>query len=55
MIIKKNGVSYIRDNASTNGTYVNGEKLDPGVEVLLKDGTSVRLGDEEFTFHLRRN
>ena len=55
VIIKKNGVSYIRDNASTNGTYVNGEKLDPGVEVLLKDGTSVRLGDEEFTFHLRRN
>ncbi len=54
VIIKKNGVSYIRDNASTNGTYVNGEKLDPGVEVLLKDGTSVRLGDEEFTFHLRR-
>ena len=54
IILQKNGVNYIKDNNSTNHTYVNGELLEPDKEVLLKNRTSVRMGDEEFTFLLRK-
>ena len=47
------GANYILDNNSTNGTYVNGMKLEAGRAQLLTDGTKVRLGDEEFIFRLR--
>jgi len=54
-IIKResNGANYIVDNKSTNGTYVNGTKLEALKPQLLTDGTKVRLGDEEFIFRLR--
>ena len=48
-----NGANYITDNKSTNGTYVNGVKLEAGKKQLLTDGTKVKLGDEEFIFRLR--
>jgi hypothetical protein len=54
IIAQKNGVNYIVDNNSTNGTYVDGEKIEPGKEVLLKNGTVVWMGGEEFIFKLRR-
>ncbi len=54
IIIQHDGVNYIKDNNSTNHTYVNGVELQPGKEVLLKHKTEVRLGDEEFTFLLRK-
>ncbi len=53
VIVKKNGVSYIRDNASTNHTYVDGVELRPGDEVLLKHGSIIYMADEEFVFLLR--
>ena len=52
-IIKKNGVNYMKDLGSTNGTFVDGKRLAPNEEVLLKNGLVVRMGDEEFVFHLR--
>ena len=54
LVVQKNGVNYIKDNASTNGTFVDENKVNAGEEVLLKDGVTVRLGDEIFTFHLKR-
>ena len=54
IIIQKNGVNYIKDNNSTNHTYLNGVELEPDKEVLLKNKTTVRMGDEEFTFLLRK-
>ena len=54
LIVQKNGVNYIKDNASTNGTFVDENKVEASQEVLLKDGATVRLGDEIFTFHLKR-
>ena len=54
LVVQKNGVNYIKDNASTNGTFVDENKVNAGEEVLLKDGVTVRLGDELFTFHLKR-
>ena len=54
IVIQRDGVNYIKDNNSTNHTYVNGVELQPGKEVLLKHKTEVRLGDEEFTFLLSK-
>jgi len=54
IIIQRDGVNYIKDNGSTNHTYINGIELQPGKEVLLKNKTVIQMGDEEFTFLLRK-
>ena len=54
IIVQKDGVNYIKDNGSTNHTFINGIQLEPGKEVLLKNKTIIRMGDEEFTFLLRK-
>lgn len=38
------GRAAIRDEGSTNGTYVNDDRAIPGTEVRLVDGDHVRLG-----------
>ena len=53
-IVRKNGVSYLKDLGSTNGTFIEGKRITPNEEVLLKNGIVVRMGDEEFVFHLRK-
>ena len=37
------GHATIRDENSTNGTFVNGDRLLPGIDVRLVDGDKVRL------------
>lgn len=51
-IICKGGIYYIKDNNSTNFTFVNGNKLSPNQEVKLNSGDKIRLSDEEFEFRL---
>ncbi len=46
------GVWYIRDQGSTNKTYVNGQPIVPNTDVPLYDGVSVRLSNESFIFYL---
>ncbi|MBR0147146.1 MAG: FHA domain-containing protein [Eubacterium sp.] len=53
-IVRENGVSYLRDLSSTNGTFIDGKKMTPGEKVLLRNGAVIRLGDEDFVFHLRK-
>ena len=48
-----NGECYVRDNDSTNHTFVNGKLLQPGVEIILSNDDYIRLGDEEFRFWIR--
>ena len=52
IILHKGDSYYIKDNKSTNHTYVNGEAVPADEEVLLKDGATITLGDEDFTFKL---
>lgn len=52
-IIQKDGVCYIKDNKSTNHTYVNGKRVEEGAEEILTHDSLVRLADEEFTFKIR--
>ncbi len=51
-IIKKNGVYYVRDEQSTNCTYVNGEQVLPNTEKLLLNNCRLVLGNEEFIYSL---
>ena len=50
IITKKDDGYYIKDNKSTNHTYVNDVELEDGQEVLLENNSRIRLGDEEFQF-----
>ena len=53
VITKRNGVCFISDNKSTNGTFVNGEELKAGEEKFLTNNAIVILGDEELVYHIR--
>lgn len=53
VIIQKDGVCYIKDNKSTNHTYVNDKMVEEGVEEILTHDSKIRLGDEEFLFKIR--
>ncbi|MEU5764076.1 FHA domain-containing protein [Nocardia sp. NPDC047648] len=47
--VHPSGRVWIRDEGSTNGTYVNGKQVQPGTKVMLHPGDSVRLA-EAFEF-----
>ena len=51
-IITRGNEYYIMDLNSTNKTFINGVKLVPNEEKELHDGDNVRLGNEEFVFHI---
>ncbi len=48
--VVRNGVTYIVDNKTANGTFVNGVKARPGQEIELKSGDKIVLADESFEF-----
>ena len=41
----------ISDINSLNGTFVNGERLQPGQDMTIKNGDRIVLGNEEFVFY----
>lgn len=53
IILQKDGVCYIKDNKSTNHTYVNDKMLEDDAEEILTHDSTIRLGDEEFKFKIR--
>ncbi len=52
-IYSKDGVYFIKDNKSTNHTYVNGIIVDEAMDQMLTHEAEIILGDEEFIFKLR--
>lgn len=50
VIIRREDEFYIKDNDSTNHSYINGELLESNEENRLSDGDIVKLADEEFSF-----
>ena len=52
-IYAKDGVYYVKDNKSTNHTYVNGIIVDDAIDQMLTHDATVTFGDEEFIFKLR--
>jgi ATPase subunit of ABC transporter with duplicated ATPase domains len=45
-----NGVNYLRDNNSTNHTYINGSQVYSNMDVVIPDNSIIRLSNEEFLF-----
>ncbi len=41
---------FLEDLNSRNGTFLNGSRLDKGVDALLADGDKIRTGNVEFLF-----
>ncbi|RMI38837.1 FHA domain-containing protein [Actinomadura harenae] len=41
--LDQQGTAWVRDEGSTNGTFVNGERLPPRVDAPLRDGDQLRL------------
>lgn len=50
VITQIKGNYYIKDMETTNGTYVNGFRLEKGKETMLQDGAVIVIADEEFEF-----
>jgi pSer/pThr/pTyr-binding forkhead associated (FHA) protein len=46
-IVKDGSLYSVREEVGTNGTFVNGERIKPGVNVALKAGDRVRFGSIE--------
>lgn len=49
-ISRENGTYYIVDNHSSNGTWVNGNRLIPEKAVEISNDALIKLADEEFIF-----
>jgi pSer/pThr/pTyr-binding forkhead associated (FHA) protein len=47
----ENEISYIKDTGSSNGTYINGKKIDAGKKVRLYDGDKIKVGTTVITFY----
>ncbi len=48
-----NGECYVRDNHSTNHTFINGKLIQPEFEIMLSNDDYIRMGDEEFKYWVR--
>lgn len=45
-----NGVNYLRDNNSTNHTYINGKQVYSNIDVVIPDKSIIKFSNEEFLF-----
>ncbi len=52
-ILNRDGTYYVRDNNSTNHTYLNGQLLNSNQEYPLQDGDKLVFGNESFEFELK--
>lgn len=46
----KNGTGYITDTRSSNGTFINGKKIEPDKQVKLKNNDVIVLGKTKITY-----
>ncbi|HRW06257.1 MAG TPA: FHA domain-containing protein [Caldilineaceae bacterium] len=52
IIIQRDGHLYLRDNASTAGTFLNWKRLNPDEELLLRHNDLIGFGQVAYEFHL---
>jgi pSer/pThr/pTyr-binding forkhead associated (FHA) protein len=46
-ILREGALYFVRDEGGANGTFVNGERVNPGASVALKPGDKLRFGSVE--------
>lgn len=49
-IFSSGGMIFIKDNGSTNGTFLNGERLPEGIDRELHAGDEIAIGDSTILF-----
>ena len=47
-IVRKNGNYYVLDMGSSNGTYVNGKRIEPNIPEPILDKSQLRIANAEF-------
>ncbi|MEZ4734131.1 MAG: FHA domain-containing protein [Caldilineaceae bacterium] len=52
VIVQRDGRLYLRDNASTSGTFLNWKRLNPGEELLLRHNDLISFGQIVYEFRL---
>lgn len=52
-IVREQDDFYLSDDSSTNGTFVNGRRLEMGERILLSHGDEIVLADEEFAVEIK--
>lgn len=50
IVTNYNNNFYLKDNNSTNFTYLNGKRLSPGEEYVLKSGDEITIANEVYLF-----
>ena len=54
LLVRYTGQCFaVEDKNSTNGTCINGNRLEPGELVKLKNGDNLKMGNEVFTVEIR--
>ena len=54
LLVRYTGQCFaVEDKNSTNGTCINGNRLEPGELVKIKNGDKVKMGNEVFTVEIR--
>lgn len=48
-IIRKSGTFFVKDLKATNGTFVNGERIPPGIEFEIQEGQPIAVGNIFFS------
>lgn len=49
-IVREDGLVHLEDLGSSNGTFVNGVQLQPGLQRTLQDQDEVRFGSLRFQY-----
>lgn len=52
VLVQRNGRLYLRDNASTAGTFLNWKRLNPGEELLLRHNDLIGFGQITYEFRV---
>lgn len=50
-IVLRGGKTYLRDNGSANGTFIEGRRLRPDTDAELPSGACFQIGNEDFIFY----
>lgn len=51
LVILDNGDVMLTDRGSTNGTFINGSRISPNVDVMLKRGDNVKFADMDLDWN----
>jgi len=53
-VFARSSICYVVDLDSTNGTYIEGRKLNPHEQVVIQEGQRIILGSEEVVYALQQ-